>query len=115
MVMKKCRMCKSDKLEKFLDLGFTPTSDGFLREEQLNEPETYYPLNVYICHNCGLMQLGYVVSPDVLYRRNYLYESSTTKTGREHFLEMSEYICKRFRVPPSSLVIDIGSNVGVLL
>ena len=113
--VKVCRMCKSSKIEKFLDLGFTPPSDGFLAAEQLERPETHYPLDVCICHDCGLVQLGYVVSPEILFRTDYPYESSTTRSGREHFLDMSRYICKRFGLRPNSLVIDVGSNVGVLL
>ncbi len=108
-------MCQSNLLEKFLDLGFSPPADSFLTADQLNEPETHYPLDVCICHNCGLVQLGYLVSPEILYRKNYPYESSTTRTGREHFLEMSKYACKRFKLPSNSLVVDVGSNVGVLL
>lgn len=110
-----CRMCKSKKLERFLDLGFTPLADGFLTKEQLNEPEVYYPLNVCICRNCGLVQLDYVVEPDELYRKNYPYLSSTTKTGREHFHGMADSICKKFGIAKGSLAIDVGSNIGVLL
>jgi SAM-dependent methyltransferase len=110
-----CRMCKSTNLSRFLDLGFTPPADSFLRREQLAEPETYYPLQVFLCENCGLSQLGYVVSPEVLYRRDYPYEASTTRTGREHWAEFAESIAKRFAFPAASLAVDIGSNVGILL
>ncbi len=113
--LEECRMCKSKNLEKFLDLGFTPLADGFLRKYQLNEPEPHFPLDVCICHKCGLVQLGDVVSPEVLYRKNYPYESSTTRTGREHFIKMSKDICTRFKLSKNSFVVDIGSNVGVLL
>ncbi|MEK6946966.1 MAG: class I SAM-dependent methyltransferase [Nanoarchaeota archaeon] len=111
----KCRMCEGDSLEQFLDLGFTPLADSFLKEEDLLRPETYYPLNVYVCHACGFMQLGYVVQAEILYCRDYPYESSITLTFREHFFDMSKIISKRFNLLPESLVIDIGSNVGLLL
>jgi len=111
----KCRMCRCDRLVKFLDLGFTPLSDAFLKKEDLKNPEIYYPLEVYMCRDCGLMQLGFVVSPAILYRNEYPYESSTTQTGREHFFNMAKVICERFKLKPGSLVIDVGSNVGVLL
>ena len=110
-----CRMCKSNRLEKFLDLGFTPPSDSFLTKEDLKEPETHYPLEVYLCHGCGLMQLGYVVSPIILYQANYPYEASTTRTGQEHFRDMAKSICERFQISSGSLIVDVGSNVGVLL
>ena len=113
--MRECRMCKSKELELFLDLEFHPPSDAFLAKEELEKPETYYPLTVYMCGNCGLMQLGYVVPANVLYDKSYPYESSMTSTGRSHFFEMSREICTKFELEKGSLVVDVGSNVGVLL
>jgi len=115
MSNKTCRMCKSTQLYKFLDLGFTALSDGFLSKDDLARPETFYPLNVLICKTCGLCQLGYVVPPEYMFNKNYPYDSSTTKTGREHFTNMGYDICKNFNLKSNSLVIDVGSNTGVLL
>lgn len=111
----KCRLCKSGNLKMFLDLGFTPPSDSFLTKEELNQPETYYPLQVCLCMNCGHMQIGYTVSGEVLYCRNYPYDNSTSLTFRNHFISMSQHICKKFNLAKNSFVIDIGSNVGILL
>jgi SAM-dependent methyltransferase len=110
-----CRTCGSDRLTEFLDLGFTPPADQFLRREQLREPETHYPLQVMMCGNCGLAQLGYVVSPEVLYQRDYPYEASITRTGRLHWQELARTVKDRISLPQDALVVDIGSNVGVLL
>ncbi len=110
-----CRMCKSKKILQFLDLGFTPLADNFLTENQLRESETYFPLTVYLCDDCGLIQLGYVVPPELMYNSSYPYESSTTKTGSQHFFNMAKEICERFNLKKDSLVVDLGSNVGVLL
>lgn len=60
------------------------------------------------------MQLDYIVHPEILFQRDYPYESSTTKTGREHYYSMAADIVKNFPAPKGSLAIDIGSNVGVL-
>jgi 2-polyprenyl-3-methyl-5-hydroxy-6-metoxy-1,4-benzoquinol methylase len=98
-----------------LDLGFTPPADQFLRPSQLKEPETYYPLEVMMCRKCGLAQLSYVVPSEVLYRRDYPYESSMTKSGQIHWDEFAETVCKTYNVSNNDLVVDIGSNVGVLL
>lgn len=111
----RCRMCKNTNITKFLDLGFSPPSDNFLTEDELNCQEIHYPLNVYVCNDCGLFQLGYVVPRELMFNENYPYESSMTKTGREHFISMGIEICKKFNLLPDSLVIDVGSNVGVLL
>lgn len=108
-------MCHSLNLELFLDLGFIPRVDRFLTLEELNRPETFYPLNVDICKDCGLVQLGYVVPAKDLFNENYAYESSTTKTRRENHSQLAKYVCEKFSVPGNSLIVDIGSNVGVLL
>ncbi|MFH1182154.1 MAG: methyltransferase domain-containing protein [Candidatus Woesearchaeota archaeon] len=113
--MIKCHMCRSSNLYKFLDLGSQPHSDGFLTKEDLSNPEPFYPLDVYICRDCGLVQLGTIVSGRVMYNEKYFYEQSTTDTGKCHYFSMSKMVCERFALPKSSLVVDIGSNVGVLL
>jgi SAM-dependent methyltransferase len=108
-------MCKGGDLFQFLDLGFQPPADEFLRKEQLAYPRTYFPLEVLMCRGCGLAQLSYVVSPEVLYRHDYPYEASTTRTGREHFARFAVEVVTRFGLGQKDLVIDVGSNVGVLL
>ncbi|MDD5728343.1 MAG: class I SAM-dependent methyltransferase [Victivallales bacterium] len=110
-----CRMCNSLKLYKFLDLGFTPPADQFKRQAQLQEQEIYYPLEVCLCENCGLIQLNHVVSPEILYRNDYPYESSTTRTGHEHWARFAKTVTDKFQLTNKDLVVDIGSNVGVLL
>ncbi len=110
-----CRLCKGEDLFQFLDLGFMPPADEFLRKEQLAYPRNYYPLELYLCRSCGQCQLGYVVSPEILYRHDYPYEASTTQTGREHFARFAAEVTRRFGLGEKSLVLDIGSNVGVLL
>lgn len=110
-----CRMCKSTNLTQFLDLGFAPPSDQFRRKEQMREPVLHYPLEVMLCMNCGLVQLSYVVSPEILYRHDYPYESSVTKTGHQHWSEFAQSTVERLKLGSYDLVVDIGSNVGVLL
>ena len=74
MYVDKCRMCDGAKLHKFLDLGRTPPADQFLFSAQLSEKEQVYPLEVVICDDCGLVQLNFVVPPEVLYCNEYPYE-----------------------------------------
>ena len=115
MILNKCRLCKSKKLFQFLDLGFQPPSDQFKRKVELNNPTIYYPLKVYNCISCGFKQLNYVVEPKILYQQNYPYESSLTKTGKKHWFEFAESIVKEYKLKNKDLVVDIGSNTGVLL
>ena len=108
-------MCGSGRLRKFIDLGFTPLADAFLGANQLQEPETTYPLQVRQCDDCGLAQLTHVVSAEVRYRHDYPYESSVTQAGRRHWKEFADSVCSRLALSGHDLVIDIGSNVGALL
>lgn len=75
----------------------------------------HYPLQVMMCEDCGLAQLGHVVSPEILYRNDYPYESSTTQAGRTHWSGFASSVAERLKMAPNDLVVDIGSNVGVLL
>lgn len=110
-----CRFCKSPKLNRYLDLGATPLADRFLSAEQLNEPEKYYPLAVALCENCGLNQLTYTVDPKELYQEEYPYAMSLTKTGSDHYGSFAASVVKKFNLTQNDLVIDVGSNVGILL
>jgi len=111
----KCRTCKSKNLFKFLDLGNHPPSDQFRKKEQLNEPVIFYPLDVYLCEDCGFVQLGFVVPPEILYQDNYPYESSTTETGKRHYHDFAASVVKKYKFTEYDLAVDIGSNVGVLM
>jgi len=108
-------MCHKNNLEEFLDMGHHPPSDAFLTKEESQQHVTHYPLKTVICLDCGLSQLNYVVPPEILYRRNYPYESSTTKSLTDYYNKFAESVVKRFDLKEDDLVIDIGSNVGVLL
>ena len=110
-----CRLCKSSELYSFLDLGYSALADNFINSSQLSESEIFYPLTVNFCKNCGFFQLSYVVPPEIMFNKDYPYDSSTTKTGREHFTLMASDISEKYKFSPNSLVLDIGSNAGVLL
>ncbi len=111
----KCRICHSEELELFLDLGEQPLADGFLTKEQLSQPEAVYPLQVYFCHDCTLVQLGYVVPPEILYNDDYPYETGVNEGGVKHFRKLAEEVVSKFDLKYGDLVIDIGSNDGTLL
>lgn len=113
--MKPCRLCGYPNMFQFLDLGFTPHADRFIKKEQLNEPETHYPLKVVRCDHCNFIQLSYVVPPEILYQNDYPYEASMTMTGQSHFDAFAESAVEFFKLTKGDLVVDIGSNVGVLL
>jgi SAM-dependent methyltransferase len=110
-----CRMCESARLRQFLDLGQTALADRFPRKDQLGEFEPKFPLEVMMCEDCGLAQLSVVVDPEIMYCDEYPYESSTTKAGARHWQEFAETTQTMFGLGSDDLVVDAGSNVGVLL
>ncbi len=116
-----CRLCGSKELVMFLDLGHHPHSDNFRTDPDL--PEVSYPLRLCQCQECQFVQLDYTVSPDVLYDKDYLYESSITKTADKHWTEFVDAVIYNLygdehvvQTRPTKLkVLDIGSNDGTLL
>jgi SAM-dependent methyltransferase len=110
-----CKMCNDENLFFFLDLGEIPLVDRFLTEDELLLPESFYPLQVHICDNCGLVQLGYIVPQNELFNENYAYESSTTLSRHENYDELAKFSFNHFNLKKNDLVVDIGSNIGVLL
>lgn len=112
--LKKCRICGSKKLHKFLDLGTMPIPNGFIEKEDFKKMEEYYPLAVFVCESCWLVQLTHVIPPDIMFK-NYLYIPSTSTTMIEHFKSMANDLIETCRLGNKDLVIDIGSNDGTLL
>ena len=112
--MARCRVCQRETLERFLSLGPTPLANRFLTREQLEETEPSFPLDVYFCHTCGLVQLVDVVPPEVLFH-DYPYLTGVSSPMRTHFGALAEDVAQEYQVGPGSLVVDIGSNDGTLL
>lgn len=111
---KPCRICRHESLRKFLSLGPTPLANRFLTEEQLGSPEPVYPLDVYLCESCGLVQLRDVVPAELLFK-NYVYVSSTSETLPKHFRSLADEVADNFALSADSLVVEVGSNDGCLL
>lgn len=109
-----CRFCLNKKLKQIINLGNQPAANAFLTKKQLKLKEYFFPLKVNFCGKCGLLQLSHVVSPDYLFR-NYVYVSSTSPVFVEHFEKYAQSIFERFELNEKSLVVDIGSNDGILL
>ena len=111
----KCRGCGKTNLKTFLDLGKIPLVDKFKSKRELAQKEKHFPLTVCICISCKFVQLGYILPPKSMFNSKYAYESSTTQFRTEVYFDMAKDLCKRFKLKPNSLVVDIGSNIGLLL
>lgn len=109
-----CRMCKGKNLKKVISLAPTPPANAFLTKDELKKKEPFFPLEVNFCEDCGQLQLTHVVSPELLFR-NYVYVSSTSPVFVAHFKEYANDLAKRFKLNSKSIVLDIGSNDGILL
>lgn len=109
-----CRFCLNKNLTQVIDLKSQPAANAFLDKKQLNKKENSFPLKVNFCSKCGQLQLTHVVSPDLLFR-NYVYVSSTSQVFIKHFEEYAKSVYKKLKLNKNSLVIDIGSNDGILL
>ena len=97
-----------------LDLGRVPLANALLTAEQLNEPEDRFPLELYFCPQCALVQIGETVPPERLFR-DYAYASSFSDTMVEHARTLVEALIVRRGLGPASLVIEVASNDGYLL
>lgn len=110
-----CRFCDGTDLVSILDLGDVPLAGGFLTQTEFSQ-EKVYPLDIYFCRDCTLVQVLNVVSADTLFR-NYFYYSSAVNTLVEHFADFAKEVTAGFvdRPKDEALVVEIGCNDGVLL
>ncbi|MGZ5135127.1 MAG: methyltransferase domain-containing protein [Flavitalea sp.] len=110
-----CRFCKTELEHIFIDLVNSPASNSFLSKEQLNEPEIFYPLKVYTCHHCFLVQIDEYKKSDSIFNSEYAYFSSYSNSWLEHARKYTELMIEKFGINDQSQVIEIASNDGYLL
>jgi hypothetical protein len=110
-----CRFCKTELEHVFIDLGNSPASNSFLTREQLDEPEVFYPLRVYTCHNCFLVQLDEYKKSNDIFNNEYVYFSSYSTTWLAHARKYADDMIRRFGFNGQSRVVEIASNDGYLL
>jgi hypothetical protein len=109
-----CRFCGSALLHTFTDLGMSPPCESFLSADQLNGMEAFYPLHVFVCEHCFLVQLQEYVSPEQIFTE-YAYFSSYSVSWLAHAKAYTEDMVKRFQLSRDSLAVELASNDGYLL
>jgi len=109
-----CRLCENKKLELVVPLIPTPVAEKYLNKNQLNQKEMICPLDLYMCKDCGHVQLLDIIDPKFLYS-DYTYSSGNSSGLVKHFKEYAEKINNEYKPKKNSLVIDVGSNDGTLL
>ncbi len=110
-----CRHCQTSLRHVFLDLGFAPPSNAYLSAEDLLRPEVTYPLKLYVCDHCWLVQTQDFIAADKLFRDDYAYFSSTSTSWLQHAADYSAMITHRLGLGADSLVIEVAANDGYLL
>lgn len=110
-----CRFCGKTEIYRFLELGSMALANSFLTAEELNAGnEPAYPLDVYFCEQCGLVQIGYTVPPDALFK-DYIYFSATSDLVHKHAGYLARSFTERFGLDGSSRIVEIASNDGTVL
>ena len=110
----KCRFCETPLQHIFVDLGMSPLANSYLKAEQLQEMESFYPLHTYVCENCYLVQLLEFESPEHIFS-DYAYFSSYSDSWLKHAKDYTDMMVQRFHFNSKSQVIEIASNDGYLL
>src|SRR5258708_38147613 len=105
------RFCGTNLEHTFVDLGMSPLCESYLPADQLNQMEPFYPLHVYICGNCFLVQLEAFVSPEHIFG-DYAYFSSYSDSWLAHSKAYASQMTDRFSLNDASLVVEVASHDG---
>ncbi len=109
-----CRFCGTKLEHTFVDLGMSPLCESYLSADHLNQMEPFYPLHVYVCGKCFLVQLEEYVTPANIFS-DYAYFSSYSDSWLAHANKYTEQMAERFAIGGQSLVVEVASNDGYLL
>jgi hypothetical protein len=112
--MRRCRFCGESLRRTFVNLGMSPLCESYRTCEQLNEMEPFYPLHVYVCEKCLLVQLLEYVKPESIFTE-YAYFSSYSDSWLAHAKQFVEMSIERFGLSSKNHVVEIASNDGYLL
>lgn len=109
-----CRACDGFRLVRFLSLGPTALANSFLRSSEEFDAEPVFPLDVYFCEDCSLVQLLDVIAPEVLFR-HYIYLTGISETIARHYRGYANEVADVARLEADDLVVEVASNDGSLL
>ena len=110
-----CRFCNNNLKHQFIDLVNSPPSNSYLTKDQLNEPEIFYPLKLFVCDKCFLVQIDEYKSSKEIFNKEYAYFSSYSTSWLEHSLHYVDMITDRFGYNENSQIMELASNDGYLL
>ncbi|MGH3055064.1 MAG: methyltransferase domain-containing protein, partial [Gaiellaceae bacterium] len=113
-VTRRCRFCGSGLQQTFVDLGLSPLCETYPAEADFHRGEVYYPLHVYVCQHCFLVQLEEYESAENIFS-DYAYFSSYSDSWLKHAENYCSKMRSRFDLSEKSLVVEVASNDGYLL
>lgn len=109
-----CRFCSSPLQQMVTDLGPSPLSNALVGSDDLEREDVYYPLRLYVCQNCWLVQLPQLEAPEKIFSE-YPYFSSYSTSWLQHVAEYATEMIESMALSSDSLVVELGSNDGHLL
>jgi len=109
-----CRFCGAELRHTFVDLGMSPLCESYVEASRVNAMEAFYPLRVYVCEHCFLVQLQEYVTPEDIFTE-YAYFSSYSDSWLAHCRDYVERISERLQLSSDSLAVELASNDGYLL
>jgi 2-polyprenyl-3-methyl-5-hydroxy-6-metoxy-1,4-benzoquinol methylase len=110
-----CRFCGAPLSSSLADLGMSPPSNSYVKAEDLNRMERFYPLHAWVCEKCFLVQLEEFETPEHIFSDDYAYFSSFSDSWLAHCKAYVEMMTRRFGLGKQSFVVEIASNDGYLL
>ena len=113
MLLKKCRNCKSKNISILFTLGKLTYTGRF--PKKINQKIKNGELNIVICKDCELVQLGNHFDLKYLYGPNYGYRTGINQTMTEHVKAITKYLSKKTKLKKGDSALDIASNDGTLL
>ena len=113
-MVRACRFCGNHLQHTFIDLGMSPPCESVRRPEEMDSPETFYPLHVFVCEQCWLVQLREYIAPEDIFVE-YAYFSSMSESWLAHARRYVDAMVERFELNASHQVVEIASNDGYLL
>ena len=111
----KCRHCARPLDQVFLDLGFAPPSNAYITADLLRQPERYFPLRLFVCDGCWLVQTDDYAQASDLFNNDYAYFSSTSRSWLDHAAAYVSMITRRLGLGANSHVLEVAANDGYLL
>jgi len=110
-----CQICNTKKIFPVIDLGYQPLADDLRKEIKKNTPSINYPIKIYLCKSCRLLQNNYIVGDNKLYNKDYHYRPGISKSIKLNLFNLAKKLISLYNLEKNDLVVDLGCSDGTLL